>query len=155
MLDRCGRLDGFDLEGGTDVGQGAWAERKGLRMVLLPPLVFRTEIERSRVLEVGRKNDGLIACLAGKLDTEIPRIEGHEGELEVLGQQMFLGKGIEPVDSIPEGTCRPDMFPGQGGQARCRSNHISADRVTTIRDPQLRNTCNWRSTRRNEVIGRG
>ena len=128
VLDGSGRLDGFDLESGADVGQGAGTEGEGLRVVLLPSLILRPEVEGPRVLKIGGENNSLITCLTGKLDAEIPRVERHEGKLEVLGEQMFLGKGVEAVDGIPEGTCRSNVFPCQGGQARWRSiDHISVD----------------------------
>jgi hypothetical protein len=84
VLDGCGGLDGLDLQGGTDIGQRAGAEREGLRMVLLPSLVLRAEVKGPGMLKVGGKNDSLITCLTGKLDAEIPRVERHEGKLEVL-----------------------------------------------------------------------
>jgi len=89
-------------------------------MMGLPSLVLGTEVKSARVLKVRRQDDGLIAGLAGQLDTEIPRVEGHEGKLEVLADEVFLGKGIETVDGIAESTCRADMLPCQSGQARCQ-----------------------------------
>ena len=71
-------------------------------MVRLPALVFRTQIKGTRVLEVWRKNDGLIAGLTGQLDTQVPRVERHESEFVIFGQDMLLGEGIESVNGIAE-----------------------------------------------------
>src|SRR2546423_502230 len=80
------------------------------------------------MLEVRRENDGFITCFSRKLDTHVPRIQRHERKLEVLRQEVVLSKCIETVDCIPEGSCRADMFPGQGRQARwdMRSVNCSA-----------------------------
>lgn len=118
VLDGGRRLDGFDFESGTDIGQRARAKGQRLRVMGLPSLVFGAQVKGARVLEVGWKNDGLVAGLAGQLDPEIPRIQGHKGKLEILANQMFLGEGIEAIDGITEGTCRTDMLPCQSGQAR-------------------------------------
>lgn len=47
VLDRRGRLDGFDLKSSTDVGERGRRERKRFGVVSLPALVFGTEIEGS------------------------------------------------------------------------------------------------------------
>lgn len=95
-------------------------------MVLLPALVFGSKVKGSRVLEIGRQDHSLVTSLAGKLDTKIPGIESDEGEVKILRGQMLGCKGVEPVDSIAEGSCIPNMLPGESGQARC-SRTISAD----------------------------
>ena len=118
MLDRGGGLDGLDLEGSADVGKVAGAERQGLGVVLLPALVFSAQVESTAVLEVRRQDDGLVAGFPGQLDAHVPRVEGHKGEFEVLGEEVLLGKGVEAVDGIAEGSCRADVFPGEGSQAR-------------------------------------
>jgi hypothetical protein len=119
MLDGSRGGDGLDLEGGTDVGQRTGAEGKRLRMVGLPALVFGSEVERSRVLEVGREDDRLVPSLTGELNPKIPGVEGDEAELEVFRQQLVGGKLVEPIDRVPEASCVPDVLPSQGGQARC------------------------------------
>jgi hypothetical protein len=105
VLDRGGGLDGFNFEGGTNVRQRARAEGKGLGVVGLPSLVFGAEIKSARVLKVRRKHNGLVAGLARQLNTEVPGIQGHKGEFQVLRQQVFLGKRIESVDSVTEAAC--------------------------------------------------
>lgn len=120
VFDRSGGLNGFNLESGADVGKRAGAKGQRLGVMGLPSLVLGTEVKGARVLEVGRQDDGLVAGLAGQLDTEIPRVEGHEGKLEVLADEVFLGKSVETVDGIAESTCRADMLPSQSGQARCQ-----------------------------------
>ena len=115
VLDGGTGLDGLDLQGGANVGQHGWAEGQRLGVVLLPALVFRPQVERAGVLEIGREDDGLVAGLAGQLDTQVPRVEGDEGEVEVLCRQVLRGKGVEPVDGIAEGASIADVFPRQGG----------------------------------------
>ena len=121
VFDRGRRLDGFDFECGTDIGQRAGTKGQRLRVMGLPSLVFGPQVKGARVLQVGREDNGLVAGLAGQLHPEIPRIQGHKRKLEVLADQMFLGEGIEPVDGITEGTCRTDMLPCQSGQTRCQA----------------------------------
>ncbi len=87
-------------------------------MVLLPSLIFGPQIEGPRVLQVRRKNNGFITCFSRKLDTHIPRIQRYEGKLEVFRQEVVLRECIKAVNCIPEGSCRADMFPGKGRQAR-------------------------------------
>ena len=118
VLDGGAGLDGLDLQGGTDVGQHGWAKGQRFGVVLLPALVFCPQVEGAGVLEVGREDDGLVAGLAGELDTQVPRIECDEREVEVLCRQVLRGKGVEAVDGIAEGASIADVFPGQGGQAR-------------------------------------
>lgn len=120
MFDGGGGLDGLHLESSADVGKRAGAKRQRLGVMGLPSLVLGTEIKSARVLKVRRQDDGLIAGLAGQLDTEIPRVEGHEGKLEILANEVFLGKSVETVDGIAESTCRANMLPSQSGQARCQ-----------------------------------
>jgi len=93
--------------------------------MLLPSLVFGSQIERSGVLEVRWKHDGLVSGFARKLNSEIPRIEGNEGEVEALRNKVFASKGIEPVDSITEGSCVTNMLPSQSCQARCGKSSVS------------------------------
>jgi hypothetical protein len=45
VLDGSRGLHGLNLQGGTDVGEGAGAEREGFGMVCLPVLVFRPQIK--------------------------------------------------------------------------------------------------------------
>jgi hypothetical protein len=118
MLDRCAALDGLDLQGSTDVRQRRGSEGERLGVVLLPSLVFGTEVESTRVLEIGRKNNGLVAGFPRKLDSEVPGVEGDEDKVEVLRGQVLRGKRIESVDSISKGTSVTYVLPGQGGQAR-------------------------------------
>ena len=74
VFDGGRRLDRLYLKRRTDVCQGAGAEWKRLWVVCLPPLVFRAQVEGTRVLEVRRENDGLVAGFARQLDAEVPRI---------------------------------------------------------------------------------
>ena len=71
-------------------------------MVRLPALVLSAQVKCTRVLEVWRKDDGLIAGLAGQLDTQVPRIECHESEFVIFGQDVLLCKRIKTVDGITE-----------------------------------------------------
>lgn len=87
-------------------------------MVGLPSCVFRPEIKGPRVLQVGWQDDGLVSGFPGQLDAEIPGVESDKGKVEVLGDQVLLGKAVEAVDGVPEGASRTHMFPGQRGEAR-------------------------------------
>lgn len=114
VFDRGRGLYGLDFEGRADVGQRAGAKRQGLWVMCLPSLVFGTEVERAGVLEVRGQDDGLVASLTRQLYTEIPRVEGHERKLQVLGDEVFLGKGIEAVDGVPESASVAHIFPCEG-----------------------------------------
>lgn len=118
MLNGGRGLNGFDFQSGTDVGEGAGTEGKRLGMVSLPTLVLGTKIKGARVLQVGREDDGLVSSLPRKLHTEIPRVQRHEGKLQVLADEVFLSEGVETVDGIAESACRAHMFPGESSQAR-------------------------------------
>ena len=87
-------------------------------MMLLPSLIFGSEIEGSRVLEVWWQYNCFVASFTGKLNSEVPGIEGNEGEVEVLGGQMFGCKCIKSVDCIAEGPCIANMLPSESCQAR-------------------------------------
>ncbi len=88
-------------------------------MVLLPALVFCSQVKGSGVLEVRRQNNGFVTSFTGKLHSEVPRIECNEGEIEVLGCQVFGGKRIEAVDCVAEGSRIANVFPCESCQARC------------------------------------
>jgi hypothetical protein len=96
-------------------------------VVLLPSLVFGAKIEGSGVLQVRWEDDCLIAGFAGKLNSKIPAVEGDEGEVEWLWDEMLGGKGIESVYRIPEGTCIANVFPGKCCQARAERRNWSID----------------------------
>lgn len=120
VLDGGGGLDGFDFEGGADVGERAGAERQRLGVVSLPSLIFGAQIEGARVLEVRGEDDRLVSGLTRQLHPKIPRIQRHEGKLQVLADEVFLGEGVKAGDGIAESTCRADVLPCQSCQARCR-----------------------------------
>jgi hypothetical protein len=63
VFNRGGGLNGFNFEGGTDVGERTRAEGQRLRVVSLPSLILGTKIERSGVLEIWGKNDRLVSGL--------------------------------------------------------------------------------------------
>ena len=86
--------------------------------MLLPALILGTEVKRTRVLKVWRKDDGLVPGFAGKLHTEVPGVESHEDKVEVLRGQVFVGKRVKPVDRIPKGSGISNVFPSQRRQAR-------------------------------------
>lgn len=79
-------------------------------------LVFGTEIEGARVLEVWRENNSFVPCFTWQLHAEVPRFEGDEGKLGVVRDQVFLGKLVEAIDGVTEGTCVLDVLPGESGQ---------------------------------------
>lgn len=89
-------------------------------MVLLPALVFGPQIEGSGVLQIWWEHNCFIASFSGKLDSEIPGVEGDEGEIEVLRGQIFGRECIEAVDCIAEGARIANVFPGESCQAGYR-----------------------------------
>lgn len=119
VLDGSTRLHSLNLEGRADISQRRRSERQGLGMVLLPSLVLGAEVESARVLKVGWEHNGLVAGFSGKLNAEVPGVEGHKDEIEVLGVKMLGGECIKAVDSVPESTGISHMLPCQGRQTRC------------------------------------
>lgn len=111
MLDWGAGLDWLHLESGAYIRKHRWAERQRLGMVLLPSLVFSSQVEGPRVLHIGGQNNRLVPSFAGKLDSEVPGIEGNEDEVEVLGRQMLCSECVEPRDSISKGTRVSHMLP--------------------------------------------
>lgn len=120
VLDGGAGLDGLDLESGADVGEHGRTKRQRLGMVLLPALVFRSQVKGSGVLEIGGENDGLVTSLTGKLNSKIPGIESDKGKFEVLGGQVFGSKSIESRDGVSKGSRVSNMLPGESGQAGCK-----------------------------------
>jgi len=119
-------------------------------MVLLPSLVLGSEIKGARVLQIWGQNHSFVTGFTGKLNSKIPGIEGHEGEVEVLRDKVLRGKRIEAVDRITESSCIADMLPGEGRQACYRAIKVSlwpkyilegAPRVVEAAD--LVDICRW------------
>jgi hypothetical protein len=81
------------------------------------------------VLEVRWEDDSFIASFTGKLNSEVPGVKGHEGEVEALRDKVFGGKCIEAVDCVPEGTCIADMFPCECSQACAQRCNRGIDRL--------------------------
>jgi hypothetical protein len=52
--------------------------------MLLPSLVFGSEVKGSGVLEVWREYNSLVASFTRELDSKVPGIKGNEGKVEVL-----------------------------------------------------------------------
>jgi hypothetical protein len=80
-------------------------------------LIFDTEVKRASMLEVGREYDSLVSGLPRKLDAEVPCIERSKRKFVVLGDEVLVGKRIEPINGITEGASVPDMLPCECGQA--------------------------------------
>lgn len=138
VLDGGARLHGLDLEGRADVGEHGRSKGERLGVVLLPSLVLGPEVERLRVLKIGRKHDGLVTGLPGELDAEVPGVQGNEGKVKVLGDQMLRSKRIEAVDGIPESAGIADMLPREGSEARWRSASAMDQPATTTRPRRRR-----------------
>ena len=119
VLDGSRRLDGLNLEGGTDVGQGAGAEGQRLGVVCLPSLVLCAQIESARVLQVGREDNGLVASLARQLNAEVPGVESDKGKLGVVLDEVLLSELVEAVDGIAERACIANVLPCEGCKAGC------------------------------------
>ena len=86
-------------------------------MVSLPSLILGTQIIGSRVLQIWWQHNGLVPSLPGKLDAQIPRVQGNEGEFVIIGEEVLLSELVEAVDCIAEGPGTADMFPRKGGEA--------------------------------------
>lgn len=119
VLDGGGGLNGFNLESGADVGEGAGSKGQGLGVVGLPALIFGAQVESTRVLEVCGQHDSLVTGLAGQLDAQIPRIQSHKGKLKLLAGEVFCGKGIESGNGITESTSGANMLPSESRQTGC------------------------------------
>lgn len=86
--------------------------------MLLPFCVLGAEVVGSGVLQIWRQDDGFIASFAWQLNTQVPRIEGDEGEFEIFGDEVFVGEGVKPANCITESTCIANVFPREGGETR-------------------------------------
>jgi hypothetical protein len=80
-------------------------------VVLLPALIFGAEVKGARMLQIRGQNDCFIPSFSGKLHSEIPRIKSNEDEVEVLGDQVFVGKRIKSIDRISKGSRVSYVFP--------------------------------------------
>ena len=94
--------------------------------MLLPSLVFGPQVEGTGVLKVRGQDDRLVPGLSGKLNTQVPGIEGDEDKVVVGRCQMLGGERIETVDRVPKSSSVPYVLPSQGRQARCRGGYVSA-----------------------------
>lgn len=111
VLDGSTRLHRLDLESRTDISQRRRAKGEAFGVVLLPSLVFGSQIKRPRVLEIWREHNGFVASFSGELNPEVPSIQGYEDEVEVLRVKVLGGKGIETVNCVPECPSIPNVFP--------------------------------------------
>lgn len=80
-------------------------------MVLLPSLIFSTEVEGSGVLEVRGKDNSLVTSFARKLNAKVPGFESNEDELEVIAGEVLGSEGVESIDGIPERAGVSNVFP--------------------------------------------
>jgi len=117
VFDGGRRLHRLDLEGGTDVSQGARAKGQRLRVMCLPTLVFGAKVEGAGMLEIGWQHNRFVTGFAGQLNTQIPRVKGDKGKFKVFGKKMLLCEAVQAVDGVAEGAGVADLVPGQGGQA--------------------------------------
>lgn len=119
VLDGRTRLHRLHLESRADVGEHRGPKGQRLGMVLLPSLIFSSQVEGAGVLQIGRQHDGLVAGFARELNSEVPGVKGDEDEVEVFRSQILGSKRVEAGDGIPKGTSVSDMFPRQSRQTRC------------------------------------
>ena len=63
------------------------------------------------MLEVRREGNGLVACFAGDLDSEVPCIEGDENECSLGVEDMVFCKGVDALDCFAERACVLDVVP--------------------------------------------
>ena len=81
VFNRSTGLHRFHLEGGAYVGEHGGTERQGFGMMLLPTLVFSSQVKGARVLQVGREHDSFVASFTRQLHTKIPGVEGDEDKV--------------------------------------------------------------------------
>jgi hypothetical protein len=105
MLDWGRGLNRFDFERSTDVGERAGTKGKRFGVVGLPSLVLGAKVKCPRVLKIRGKDNCFISSLSGQLNSKIPRIQSHKGKFQLPVQEVFLGEGVKPVDSIAEAAC--------------------------------------------------
>lgn len=86
--------------------------------MLLPALVFGSEVKGTGVLKVWWEHYGLVSRFPGQLNTQIPRVEGDKSKFGILWDQVLLSEAVETIDGIAKCTSRTDMFPSERGQAR-------------------------------------
>lgn len=122
MLNRGTRLDRLDLESSANIGEHRGTEGQRLWVMLLPSLIFRSEVKCARVLQIGGQHNGFVAGLSRKLNTKVPSVKGDKNEVEILGGQVLGGKRIESRDSVSKGTCISNMLPSKGRQTRYRGS---------------------------------
>ena len=77
------------------------------------------------MLQIWRQDHSFITSFAGKLNSEVPGIEGDKGKVEVLRDEVFRGKRIKAVDCIAESSCIADVLPGERCQACYRTMEVS------------------------------
>lgn len=68
--------------------------------MLLPTSILGAQIERARMLQIGRQNDGLVSRFPRQLDTEVPGIQRDKGEFKIGLDDMFLNERVEPGNCI-------------------------------------------------------
>ena len=54
------------------------------------------------MLEVRGESNGLVACFARDLDSEVPRIEGNEDECSLGVEDMVFYKAVDALDCFAE-----------------------------------------------------
>ena len=84
--------------------------------MLLPSGILGSEIEGTGVLKISWEDDGLVSSFTRQLNTQVPSIECHEGELQILRDEVLLSKVIKPRYGVAEGSSVPNMLPSQGGE---------------------------------------
>lgn len=113
------RLYRLHLESRADVGEHRGPKGQRLGVVLLPSLIFSSQVKGARVLQIRRQHNSLVAGFSRELNSEVPGIEGDEDEIEVFRSQILGSERVEAGDGIPKGTSVSDMFPRQSRQTRC------------------------------------
>ena len=81
--------------------------------MLLPSLIFGSQVECTGVLKVWRQDNSLISGLAGQLNSQIPGIQSDKNKVETLGCDVLVGKRIKSVDGITKASSIPNMLPGK------------------------------------------
>jgi hypothetical protein len=66
------------------------------------------------VLQVCGKDNRFVSGFSGKLNSEVPGVEGDEGEFTVLGN-LLSDKFVKPCNGVSEGSGVSDVLPSEGG----------------------------------------
>ena len=71
------------------------------------------------MLEVGGQDDGLVSGLSGKLDTQVPSVEGDKGKFQ-SGRNLVPHKLVDAGNGVSEVAGSPNRLVGDCGERSYR-----------------------------------